>query len=155
MSQRTIEERVGVRSPGLARGAMRAVLRLPTGSRVRKAMLRRFARIAFLSWNRGDFELVPYRAMADWNDAWRDWDAEIEEVIDEGPDRVLIVAQIYGEGQASGIKLEEWGAVRYTFREGLILLVEGAFDSSRERALEALAASSNVSAARLATSGQA
>jgi ketosteroid isomerase-like protein len=155
----------------LARGTVRSVLRLPPGSRLRKAMLQRAARMAFLAWNRGDFELVPNiddpevethivhgarmpvgldavyhgpeghcRAMADWNDSWRAWDAEIEEVIDEGPDRVLILARLYGEGATSGIRLDEWGAVRYTFREGRILRVEVAFDASRELALQALAA---------------
>src|SRR5436190_24098211 len=58
-SQRTILERVGIRWPSLARRTMRWVLRLPPGSRVRRAMLERTARIAFLSWNRGDFALVP------------------------------------------------------------------------------------------------
>jgi hypothetical protein len=88
----------------------RWVLRLPPGSRLRKAFLARFARIAFLSWNRGDFALVPViddpevetrvmmgersavgldsvyhgpdghcRAMEEWNDSWREWDAEIGE----------------------------------------------------------------------------
>jgi hypothetical protein len=32
-----------------------------------------------------------------WNEAWREWDAEIEEVIDEGRDRVLVVARVYGD----------------------------------------------------------
>jgi ketosteroid isomerase-like protein len=170
MSQRTIAERIWIRSPMLARGSVRSVLRLPPGSRLRKGMLQRAARMAFLAWNRGDFALVPNiddpevethivhgarmpvgldavyhgpeghcRAMADWNDSWRTWDAEIEEVIDEGPDRVLIVARLYGEGATSGIRLDEWGAVRYTFREGRILRVDGAFDASRDAALEALA----------------
>jgi ketosteroid isomerase-like protein len=169
--QRTIAERAGVRWPSMARWTMRSVLRLPPGSRLRKATLRRVARIAFLAWNRGDFELVPNiddpevethilqgarspigldpvyygpeghcRAMEVWNDAWRVWDAEIEEVIDEGPDQVLIVAQVYGEGAASGIKLDEWGAVRYTFRDGRIWRVESAFDPDRDRALDALEA---------------
>src|SRR4051812_46129960 len=115
-------------------------------------MLERFARAAFLSWNRGDYALVPIidhpeveahftvrdqmavgtddvyygphghcRAMQEWNEAWREWDAEIDEVIEEGRDRVLVVARLYGEGAASGITLDDWGAVRYTFREGRIL----------------------------------
>jgi ketosteroid isomerase-like protein len=75
-----------------------------------------------------------------WNDAWREWDGEIEQVIDEGPDRVLIVARVYGAGAASGIRLDEWSAVRYTFRDGRILRVDGALDPDRERALEALRA---------------
>src|SRR5437870_7724182 len=57
-SQRTIEERVGVRWPSMAPRTMRWVLRLPLGSRVRRAMLQRAGRIFFLCWNRGDFALV-------------------------------------------------------------------------------------------------
>jgi hypothetical protein len=168
-SQRTIEERIGVRWPSMARRMTGWVLRLPPGSRVRRALLQRMARIAFLSWHRGDFALVPSlddpevetqimqgtrvavgldevyygpeghcRSMEVWNEAWRVWDAEIDEVIEQGRDQVLIVARVYGEGAASGIRLDEWGAVRYTFREGLILRVDAAFDPDRGRALDAL-----------------
>jgi hypothetical protein len=168
-SQRTIEERVGVRWPSMAPRTMRWVLRLPLGSRVRRAMLQRAGRIFFLSWNRGDFALVPSiddpavetrmtvgsnvvmgvdpvyygpeghcRVMEDWNEAWREWDAEIDEVIEEGRDQVLFIARVSGVGAASGIEVNEWGAARYTFREGRILRVEGALHSDKERALAAL-----------------
>jgi ketosteroid isomerase-like protein len=79
------------------------------------------------------------RAMELWNEAWQKWDAEIDEVIEEGRDRVVIVARVHAVGAASGIRLDEWGAVRYSFREGRILRVQGAFDPSRDRALELLA----------------
>ena len=168
-SQRTIEERVWVRWPSLARRTMRWILRLPPGSRMRRAMLERFARIAFLSWNRGDFALVPKvddpeveahvtvgghvaaglddvyygpeghcRVMEIWNEAWPEWDAEIDKVIEEGRDQVLIVAQVHGVGAVSGIRLEAWSAVRYTFREGLILRVDGAIDPDRAKAIETI-----------------
>ena len=78
------------------------------------------------------------RSMEIWNEAFPKWDAEIEEVIEEGRDRILIIARVHAEGSASGIKLDEWGAVRYTFREGRILRVDGAFDADRSRTLEAL-----------------
>jgi ketosteroid isomerase-like protein len=78
------------------------------------------------------------RSMEIWNDAWRKWDAQIEEVIEEGRDRILIIARIYAEGSTSGVKLEEWGAVRYTFREGRIIRVDAAFDPDRDRALDAM-----------------
>jgi hypothetical protein len=51
---------------------------------------------------------------------------------------VLIVARVYGEGAASGIGLDAWAAVRYTFRDGRILRVETAVDPTRHRALDAL-----------------
>jgi hypothetical protein len=72
------------------------------------------------------------------NEAWSMWDAEIEEVIEEGRDQVLIIARVYGEGAASGIRLDEWSAVRSTFREGRILRVDGALDPDRAKALEAI-----------------
>lgn len=78
------------------------------------------------------------RTMEIWNEAWRNWRGEIEEVIEEGRDRVLFIARVYAEGAASGIELNEWGAVRYTFREGRILRVDAAFDRDRDRALDAL-----------------
>jgi ketosteroid isomerase-like protein len=167
-SQRTIVERVGIRWPSVARVTMRLVLRLPPGSRVRRAMLQRAVRVVFLLWNRGDYALVPIlddpevetritvgssvvmgvdpvyygpeghcRVMEDWNEAWRQWDAEIDE---EGRDQVLIVARVSGEGAASGIKVDEWSAGRYTFRDGRILRVEGALHSDKEWAFEALGA---------------
>jgi ketosteroid isomerase-like protein len=170
-NQRTIPERAGVRWPAMVPRTMRWVLRLRPGSRMRKAMLERFARIAFLSWNRGDYALVPIladpeiethftvraqmavgtddvyygpdghcRAMEQWNEAWREWGGEIDEVIEEGRDRVLVVARLYGEGSASGIRLDEWGAVRYTFREGRILRIDGAIDPDRDGAHGALGA---------------
>jgi ketosteroid isomerase-like protein len=174
-NQRTIPERAGVRWPAMVPRTMRWVLGLQPGSRVRKAMLERFARKAFLSWNRGDYALVPIldhpeveahftvrdqmavgtddvyygpdghcRAMQDWNEAWQEWDAEIEEVIEEGHDQILVVARLYGEGAVSGIRLDDWGAVRYRFREGRILRIDGAIDADRDRVLDALGATAQL-----------
>ena len=78
------------------------------------------------------------RSMEIWNEAWRTWRSEIQELIEEGRDRIVVIARVYGEGSASGIKLGGWGAVRYTFREGRILRVDAAFDLDRDRALGAL-----------------
>jgi len=60
------------------------------------------------------------------------------EIIEEGRDQVLFIARVYGEGAASGIRVDEWSAARYTFREGRILRIEGALHSDKERALAAL-----------------
>jgi hypothetical protein len=73
-----------------------------------------------------------------WNEAWREWDGEIDEVIEERRDRALIVARIWAEGAASGIKLGAWGTVRYTFRDERIVRVDPAFGPDRDRALDAL-----------------
>ena len=166
-SQRTIAQRAALRWPSMPQRTVRTVLRLPPGSRARRLVLQRVAEKAFLAWNRSDFALIPdifddpevethiarnpigadpvyygpeghCRAMEIWNDAWREWDGDIEEVIDEARNQVVVVARVYGEGAASGIRLDAWGAVRYTFREGRILRVDAAFDSDRDRALDAL-----------------
>jgi ketosteroid isomerase-like protein len=78
------------------------------------------------------------RLMENWNEAWGKWDAEIEDVIEEGRDRILVLAHFQAEGSASGVKLNEWGAVRYTFRKGRIVRVDGAFDPDRDRVLDVL-----------------
>jgi hypothetical protein len=168
-SQRTISERVGLRWPSMAQRTTRSVLRLPPGSRMRGACLRRAAQVAFEAWNRGDFQLVPHmddaevethvgqgsgvpigfdpvyygveghcRSMEIWNEAWRTWDVEIDEVVEVGRDQVLVIAKVHCVGAASGITLDEWGAIRYTFREGLILRVDASFNPDRDRALDAL-----------------
>jgi hypothetical protein len=170
-NERTVAERVGARWPSMAPRTMAWALRQRPGSRVKKVILERFARAAFLSWNRGDYALVPIlddpkvethfavrnrpavgtddvyygpdghcRAMTEWNEAWREWDAEIDEVIEEGRNQILVVARFYGEGAVSGIRLDDWGAVRYTFRKGRILRIDGAMDGDRQRALDALGA---------------
>jgi ketosteroid isomerase-like protein len=168
-NQRTVVERVGIRWPSMARLTVRSVIGLSPGSRLRRAMLERLARTALLEWNRGDCRVIPeifdapevethivgapidtdpiyygpeghFRAMEVWNEAWREWDGEIEEVIEEGPDEILMVARVWGEGAASGIRLDAWGAVRYTFRDGLIVRVDAAFGADRDRALDSLGA---------------
>jgi len=78
------------------------------------------------------------RSMKVWNEAWQDWDAEIDEIVDEGHDRVLVIARIHAKGLASGVELDQWGAVRYTFRGGRILRVDAAFDTDRVRVLAAI-----------------
>ena len=168
---RTVYERVAIRWPNFAPRTTRSVLRLPPGSRVRNVMVRRAARIAFEAWNRSDFELVPYvddpkiethvmegsaglgfdsvyygpeghcRTMELWNEAWQEWSAEIDDVIDEGPDQILILARVHCVGAASGVELDEWTGVRYTFRNGRIFRVDGAFNPDRDGVLQALGAS--------------
>ena len=65
-------------------------------------------------------------------------------LIADRDDQVLVIARVFGEGAASGIRLDEWGAVRYTFREGRILRIDGAIDPDRDDALDALDASADV-----------
>lgn len=78
------------------------------------------------------------RAMQTWNEAWREWTADIDQIIDVGRDQFVVVARVHGEAAASGMTFKEWGAVRYTFREGRIVRVDGALHPDRVGALEAV-----------------
>jgi hypothetical protein len=76
------------------------------------------------------------RSMEEWNAAWRSWRAEIEDVVEVAPNKVLITARHIGEGLASGARIEQWGAVLYTFPWGKILRVDGYLFSNRESVSE-------------------
>ena len=73
-----------------------------------------------------------------WSESFRNWRAEVEEVVEEDHDRFRIVARHSGEGIASGIRLEQWGAIRYTFRRGKLVRVDAFFGPDRAEAVEAM-----------------
>ncbi len=75
--------------------------------------------------------------MEHWAQSFRNWRAEMDELIEEAVDQILIVARHSGEGVASGVKVEQWGAVRYTGRHGRIVRVDAFFGPSREGVLAA------------------
>jgi ketosteroid isomerase-like protein len=77
-------------------------------------------------------------SMEAWADSFKNWQAEVEEVAEEGPDRLRIVARHSGEGIASGVKLEMWGAIRYTVLHGRIVRVDAFFGPDRAQAVEAI-----------------
>jgi ketosteroid isomerase-like protein len=79
------------------------------------------------------------QAMADWADSWKSWRVEIEDVVEVAPDKVLITGRHFGEGRASGVKIERWGAVLYTFRGGKIWRVDGYLFSDKEEVSGAVA----------------
>jgi ketosteroid isomerase-like protein len=77
-------------------------------------------------------------SMEAWADSFKDWRAEAEEVIEEDHDRFRIIARHTGEGIASGIALEQWGAMRFTVRHGRIVRVDAFFGPNRAEVVEAL-----------------
>jgi ketosteroid isomerase-like protein len=79
-------------------------------------------------------------SMEAWAESFKNWRAEVEEVIEEGRDRFRIVARHSGEGIASGVELEQWGAIRYTVRHGRIVRVDAFFGPNRAEAVAALGA---------------
>ena len=143
-SGRTPDQRVATRFPPLWHAVGASVLRLPPGSRVRRAFLERAARTSFEAWVRGDYEVQIYHgpdgyceSMAQWAQSFRNWRAEVGEPIEEAPDRILIVGRHSGEGIVSGVQIEQWGAVRYTGRHGRIVRVDAFFGPDREGVLVA------------------
>ena len=173
-SGRTPDQRLAMRFPPLLHAVAASVLRLPQGSRVRRAFLERTARTSFEAWVRGDYDFLRVAAdpkievhvemasgangfeapvgldgiyhgpdgycesMELWAQSFRNWHADVEEVIEEAPDRTLIVARHSGEGLVSGVKLEQWGATRYTARHGMIVRVDAYFGPDREGVVEAI-----------------
>ena len=78
------------------------------------------------------------QAMEDWAGSWRSWRIEIENVVEVAPNKVLITGRHMGEGRASGVKVERWGGILYTFRRGKILRADGYLFSDKEKLSEAL-----------------
>jgi ketosteroid isomerase-like protein len=164
---RTVEQRIAVRWPALAHLTGASVLRLPKGSRVRRAFVERTVRRGYEAWNREDMETarayadpevevyvaqgsdLPVglddayygpdgycRAMEEWAEAWRNWRVEVEEVVEVAQDKFLVTGRHFGEGLASGAKLEQWSAAMYTIRRGKILRVDMFFLANRDSVAE-------------------
>jgi ketosteroid isomerase-like protein len=76
------------------------------------------------------------RAMEEWAEAWRDWRVEVEDVVEVAQDKFLVTGRHFGEGLASGAKLEQWSAAMYTIRRGKILRVDMFFLADRDSVAE-------------------
>jgi ketosteroid isomerase-like protein len=75
------------------------------------------------------------RWLEDWNEAWAEWDFDVEEFIDGG-DRVVVVIRMRTKGLGSGVELERQDAVVYGFRSKRIIRTD--YYNSKEQALEAV-----------------
>jgi ketosteroid isomerase-like protein len=165
-SRRRVEERLGLRFPGIVAVVGGFVWRLPPHSRIRQAFLRRAATMGCEAANRGDFEatfvlydeqieLVPdsrfvdlgfdglYRGRGErirfqqrWSAEWGDFQFAPEELIDLGDGRVFMCGRTVGSGLTSGAGFDSDWAVLLTFSEGRIVREQFFFD--REEALEAI-----------------
>jgi ketosteroid isomerase-like protein len=71
-------------------------------------------------------------SMAAWAEGLKDFRAEVDQVLDEAPDRFLVIARHSGEGIASGMNVEVWGAIRYTVRRGKIVRADIYFGPDEE-----------------------
>jgi ketosteroid isomerase-like protein len=166
---RTLEQRIGSRWPALYHLIGTPVMRLPRGSRLRRALLERAVRAGYEAWNRDDMEaarsfadpgvevyvaqevdlpvglddvyhgLDGYcRGMEEWAEAWRNWRVEVEDVVEVAQDKFLVAGHHFGEGRASGVKLEQWSAALYTMRRGKIVRVDMFFLADRDSVSEAI-----------------
>jgi ketosteroid isomerase-like protein len=76
------------------------------------------------------------RAMEEWAEAWRNWRVEVEDVVEVAQDKFLVTGRHFGEGLASGAKLEQWSAAMYTIRRGKIIRVDMFFLADRNSVAE-------------------
>ena len=143
---RTLDERIVVRFPGLARELSAAWARLPQHSRLRRAILVRRVRQGFAALDRRDFDLLVigldpgvelhmghvlpdigpvFHGHDGYREVWRhlleaaDTRLEPEELLDLG-DRVLVTAQLTAQGTGSGVLVSQPLFLLFTLRRGLV-----------------------------------
>jgi ketosteroid isomerase-like protein len=75
--------------------------------------------------------------LADWYDMFPDLEAVPEEVLDAGPERVIVVWRLTGTAKASGVRTELQVSIVFTIREGKI--VRGREYWTKDEALAAAA----------------
>jgi len=69
-------------------------------------------------------------------DTWDEFNPEIDEFVECGPERLITVHRVSARGKTSGIEVASGGAVIWTLRDGKIL--RGKLFQSREEALKAV-----------------
>jgi ketosteroid isomerase-like protein len=104
-SRRRLEERVGVRFPRVLALVARAVFRLPPGSRLRKARVRRTVQLGYEATNRGDFEA-----------AFMVWRSDCESIFPRG--FATLGVELGTRGREERIEFQrrwttEWGELRF------------------------------------------
>jgi SnoaL-like domain len=157
---RTVDERIIVRFPGLARLLLAAWARLPRHSRLRRVMLVRLVRRGYAAANRRDFDLLligldpgielhpmfpldfeaSYHGHDGYREAWRvileafeDVRLDPQELLDLG-DRWLVTIEWSGHGAGSGVSIGQQGFQLSTLRRGLVVRQDDFVD--RQKALE-------------------
>lgn len=157
-TRRRLEERLALQFPRAWALLVRAVLRLPPRSRLRRAFVRRAAQLGFEALNRDDVEPAfalyhpdveldlpeefvglglhpPDRGRAErvnferkWNAEWGKVRYEVEEIIDLGDDRVLLVGRFEGSGPSSGAGFDNEFAEIFTFSAGQVIREQAFFN---------------------------
>jgi ketosteroid isomerase-like protein len=163
--RRTLDERLGVRFPGLLRWSRKALFRLPPRSRLRQTILARAITRAYAAANRRDFGLIlaandpatyEYHPSADYlptdmdrvyygHDGyrrfWRQWLEAFEDIRWDPEEMIdcgaqaLVTTRQSGHGSGSGVAVSQPVFQVFTFRGGLVIRQEDFAD--RSKALEA------------------
>jgi hypothetical protein len=160
---RTLDERILVRFPALARLLLAGWARLPRHSRLRRVMLVRVIRQGYAAANRRDFDVlltsldpgIEYRPSEAWQfdfdplyhghdgylqvwqgllESFEDVRLDPEELLDLG-NRLLVTTQMSGHGTGSGVFISEPHYQLFTLRRGLVVRQDDFQD--RAQALEA------------------
>jgi ketosteroid isomerase-like protein len=164
-TRRRLEERLALQFPRALGLLVRAVLRLSPRSRLRQVIVRRSAQLGFEALNRDDVEAAfalyhpevelnlpkefvglgldpPDRGREErvsferrWNAEWGRLRYELDEIIDLGDDRVLLVGRFEGSGPSSGAGFDNEFAEIFTFSAGQVIREQAFFNHAE--ALEA------------------
>jgi ketosteroid isomerase-like protein len=150
-SRRGLAERLAMLLPRALALLTRAVTRLPTRSRLRRAVIHRAVQLGMEAINRGDYEAAfalhdpdvelnsppdmiglgeasvtrgreaRIRFQRDWTAQWGEMRFEPEELIDFSDSRVLVVGRIKGSGLSSGAAFENEWANLLTLSGGRVV----------------------------------
>jgi ketosteroid isomerase-like protein len=157
-SSRRLEERLGLRFPGVMAFLDRLLFRLPPRSRLRQAVLRRLIQQGHDALNRGDFEVAfarydphvelvsdsrfvglgfdgVYHGRAErirfqqrWVAEWGDFRFAPEELIDFGDGRLFVQGRIVGSGRSSGAGFDSDWAALLTVSGARVVREQFFFD---------------------------
>jgi ketosteroid isomerase-like protein len=161
--RRSLDERITLRFPAIARYTAARLARMPPSSRLRQRLLARAVSRGFAANMRGDLEYVlaafydpdvewhgtvggldeghtfrghqeVMRGFDDYFAVWERLDLRPEEIIDTGDELIVFVHEV-ARGRESGVVVETDTATISTLREGMIVRVRSFMD--RSQALEA------------------
>jgi ketosteroid isomerase-like protein len=147
---RSLLERLLVRRPAIVHAITGLTLRLPSGP-LRSALLRYGYRRAYAAWNRRDWEINTLAMADDYEfrghegirlpetqevsygregyleqardlfEAWDELKIVLEDVLDAGPNRLIVLTRFFSTGRESGMLLDTPAADVHVFRDGQVI----------------------------------
>ena len=169
-SRRRSEERLGLLFPAALAATARAAMSLPPRSRLRQALVYRFARLGIEAANRRDYEAAfmlyhdnveanfsasmvalgfasefhgreaRLAAERSWAAEWGDFRYEPNQLVDLGDERLLLVGSMSGSGPKSGAAVSHEWAVLLTIARGRVVRDEAFFEHREAREAAGLVA---------------